>query len=144
MRTDHASFRFNVVHAVSEAWKKWQKRRARLAEFDHSDSAEMQHIAHDLGASVSELRILAGQDENAADLLLRRLHDLNLDPAKVEPAVMRDLQRCCSQCGDKTLCEHELEDRPKSANWPKYCPNEQTIEALIAEKRQVAPAGRRV
>jgi len=134
MQTDRASFRFNVVHAVSEAWKKWQRRRARLAEFDHSDSAEMQQIARDLGTSVSELRILTGQDENAADLLLRRLRDLNLDPAKVEPAIMRDLQRCCSQCSDKTLCEHELEDRPKSAIWPGYCPNEQTIKALIPKK----------
>ncbi len=135
MLTDRASPRFSVFQAISKAWNKSQKRRLRLAEFDNSDSAEMQHIAQDLGTSVSELRILASQDEEAADLLGRRLRGLNIEPAKIEPGVIRDLQRCCSQCRDKALCEHELEDHPKTASWPKYCPNEQTIDALSAAKK---------
>ena len=135
MPTDRAFPRFNVFQAFSEVWNNWQKRRSRLAEFDSSDPAEMQHMARDLGTSVSELRILAGHDEDAADLLQRRLRGLNIDPSKIDLGVMRDLQRCCSQCGDKTLCEHELEDHPKAASWPKYCPNEQTIDALIVEKK---------
>ena len=57
------------------------------------------------------------------------------EPGRYAVAVMRDLQRCCSQCGDKALCEHELEDHPKSTSWPKYCPNEQTIDALVAERK---------
>lgn len=126
--------RLNVVQMFFDIWKNWQKRRARLAEFDNCDSAEMQRMALDLGTSVSELRILAGHDEDAAELVRRRLHSLKIDPATIEPAVMRDLQRCCSQCGAKTLCAHELEDNPKAKSWPKYCPNEQTIDALVAEK----------
>jgi hypothetical protein len=136
MLTDRAFPPFKLFQAFSQVWNNWQKRRLRLAEFDNSDLAEMQHIARDLGTSVSELRILAGHEEDAADLLERRLRGLNIDPAKIELGVMRDLQRCCSQCGDKTLCEHELEDHPKAESWPKYCPNEQTIDALIAEKRR--------
>jgi hypothetical protein len=135
MQTDRAFSRLNVFQAFSEAWSNWQKRRSRLVEFDNSDPAELQHMARDLGTSVSELRILASHGEDAADLLQRRLRGLNIDPAKIEPAVMRDLQRCCSQCVGKTLCEHELEDHPKAATWPKYCPNEQTIDALAAEKK---------
>jgi hypothetical protein len=46
---------------------------------------------------------------------------------------MRDLQRCCSNCDSKQLCAHELEDKPKGASWPKYCPNEQTIAALTTK-----------
>jgi hypothetical protein len=136
MTTERAVQGYNIVQLFSEAWKNWQKRRARLAEFDKSDAAEMENLAHDLGTSVSELRTLARYDENAADLLQRRLRTLAIDPATVEPGVMRDLQRCCSQCGAKTLCEHELEDHPKVARWPGYCPNEQTIEALIAERKR--------
>jgi hypothetical protein len=136
MRTDRVSPRStNVVQFFANVWKNWYERRSRLVEFDNSDSAEMERIARDLGTSVSELRALAGCDKNAADLLRRRLNSLNLDPVTIEPAVMRDLQRCCSQCGSKTLCRHELEDRPKEASWPTYCPNEQTIEALVAEKK---------
>ena len=138
MLTDRTFPRFNLFQAFSEVWNNWQKRRSRLVEFDNFDPAEMQHLAQDLGTSVSELRILAGKDGDAADLLLRRLRSLNIYPAKIEPAVMRDLQRCCSLCGEKVLCEHELEDHPKAASWPKYCPNEQTIDALVAERKLFA------
>jgi len=134
MHTDRVPPRSSVAQFFVDGWRNWHERRARLAEFDNFDPAEMQRIARDLGASISELRDLAGRDKNSADLLRRRLDSLNLDPTKIEPAVMRDLQRCCSQCGSKTLCVHELEDKPRETSWPKYCPNEQTINALVAEK----------
>lgn len=135
MRTDRVSPRANVVQFFADVWKNLSERRARRVEFDNCDSAEMRRIARDLGMSVSELRVLDGRDKNAADLLRRRLNSLNLDSVTIEPAVMRDMQRCCSQCGSKTLCVHELEDRPKEASWPTYCLNEQTIGALVAEKK---------
>ncbi len=119
-----------------DLWKDWNERRARLAEFDCADPTEMARVATDLGTSVKELRGLVGRGAKAADLLARRMHSLNLDPSKVEPAVMRDLQRCCANCSSKTLCAHELEDRPKEARWPKYCPNELTIGALRADNQR--------
>ena len=134
MRTDRVSPRPSIVQFFADVWSNWYRRRTRLAEFDSTDLAEAQRIARELGTSVSELRILVGRGENAADLLRRRLQSLNIDPAAIEPAVMRDMRRCCSLCGDKTLCVHELEDRPKAASWPRYCPNEQTIGALVDEK----------
>jgi hypothetical protein len=134
MRPASASPRFNMVKFLADRWENWRDRRARLVEFDNCDPTEMQRIAHDLGTSVPELRVLAGRDRHAADLLQRRLNSLNVDPANIDLAVMRDLQRCCANCGDKVLCVHELEDKPKIASWPKYCPNEQTIGALVAEK----------
>lgn len=136
MWTDLASIRPTVWQFFANLWSNWHQRRGRLIEFDNFDSAEIRRIAQDLGTSVSELRVLAGYNEDAADLLRRRLRSLNVDPAAVGPAVMRDLQRCCSQRANKTLCEHELEDQPKAANWLKYCPNEQTIDALVAERRR--------
>lgn len=55
---------------------------------------------------------------------------IGLDPKAIDGIAMRDLQRCCSECDSKGLCVHELEDRPKEAAWPSYCPNQQTFEAL--------------
>jgi len=135
MQTARGSHRPIIIQFFFDVWKNWHERRARLIAFDNSDSAEMQRIAQDLGTSVAELRVLVGHGADAAELLRRRLHCLNIDPLTIEPAVMRDMQRCCSQCGAKTRCEHEIEDQPKGASWPKYCPNEQTIGALVAEKK---------
>ena len=123
------------MKVLADLWKDWSKRRARLDEFDRADSTEMARVARDLGTSVKELLSLVGRGAKAADLLARRMHSLNLDPRKVEPAVLRDLQRCCANCHSKTLCAHELEDRPKEACWPKYCPNELTIGALSADNQ---------
>ena len=127
-------------HAIGKfltgVWRDWNERRARLVEFDHADSSEMTRVASDLGTSVKELRSLVGRGAKAADLLARRMHSLNVDPSRVEPAVLRDLQRCCANCSSKTLCAHELEDRPKEARWPKYCPNELTIGALRADNQR--------
>ncbi len=134
MRAARAPSRLGLVQLFAEIWKNWLRRRARLFEFDRADPAELQRIARDLNVSTSELRELVGHNENSADLLRRRLQNLDVNPAAIEPAVMHDLQRSCSQCGLKVLCEHELEDRPIAASWPRYCPNEQTIDALVAEK----------
>jgi hypothetical protein len=114
----------------------WAK-RARVNELADCDPSEMARVARDLGVSATELRLLASRDKTAADLLYRRLETLRLDPTSIDPALMRDLQRCCSICDSKQLCAHELEDKPKSANWPKYCPNEYTIAALTKN----SPAG---
>jgi hypothetical protein len=144
MRKNHVSPRRAspqdiIASFFSDVWRRWRDRRARLIEFDRADSVEMARVAGDLRMSVGELRDLVGRGANAADLLLRRMRSLDLDPEKVEPAVMRDLQRCCSKCLSKTLCAHELEDRPKGARWPEYCPNELTIGVLTAENQRSQP-----
>jgi hypothetical protein len=107
----------------------WGK-KAALDELFGCDGPELTRVAQDLGISSADLRALAAQDKTAADLLYRRLESLRLDPASIDPAVMRDLQRCCSTCDNKQLCAHELEDGPKGARWPTYCPNEDTIAAI--------------
>ena len=110
----------------------WSRRTAVNALADREVLAQ---IAQDLGISAADLRALASRDKTAADLLNRRLETLRLDPTSLDPAVMRDLQRCCSICDRKQLCAHELEDKPKAASWPKYCPNEETIAALTAKPK---------
>ena len=124
------------MNVFADLWKDWKARRARLTEFDRADPTEIARVASDLRTSVTELRSLVGRGANAADLLVRRMQSLNLDPSKVEPAVLRDLQRCCAGCRSKALCAHELEDRPKGTSWPKYCPNELTIGVLNADNQR--------
>ena len=122
-----------LVRLLVEIAKSLWTRTATTNELAACGAAEVARIAHDLGISAVDLYSLASRDKTAADLLNRRLASLQLDPTSVDPAVMRDLQRCCSNCDNKILCAHELEDKPREATWPKYCPNEQTIAAITAK-----------
>jgi len=123
-----------LLRGFVEAARRLSRRHTAVNEIARLEPRELACIARDLGTSPDELRVLASQDKSAADLLPRRMEALRLDPTQVDPAVMRDLQRCCSKCKDKVLCAHVLEDRPRKAMWPKYCPNEQTLAALTEEQ----------
>jgi hypothetical protein len=122
-----------LINPFVEAVKGFWQKRAAVNELAACDAWEVTRIGQDLGISAADVRLLATRDKRAADLLNRRLATLRLDPTSVDPAVMRDLQRCCSHCDTKQLCAHELEDKPKVASWPKYCPNEQTITAITTK-----------
>jgi len=136
MQTMASSSFVELTQRLIEASKNWVRRRISINEVATLDSELLSRIAHELGISASELRVLANHDKNAADLLYRRMEQLQLDRNHVDIAVLRDLQRCCSNCDLKQLCAHELEDKPKGACWPKYCPNEQTLVALTSEPKQ--------
>jgi hypothetical protein len=98
-------------------------------------------LQEDVGVPPDELRVVTGKGEHAADLLVRRLRTLGLKARRIDPAVMRDLQRCCSECASQGLCVHELEDRPRHATWPDYCPNRLTLAALEAQEKADESAG---
>ena len=132
MQKNPANQLVELFRSLVQAARRLSRRRT-ANEIACLELRELTCIARDLGISPDELRSLARRDISAADLLLRRMETLRLDPAQIGSAVMRDLQRCCSMCKDKVLCEHELEDRPREAMWPKYCPNEQTLAALTEE-----------
>jgi uncharacterized protein YjiS (DUF1127 family) len=120
----------NIVEAITERWSKYRQRRARINELRDLDCGDMRRLVQDTGLSFAELVDLAKTEGDAAKLLYRRMSEMMLDPKKIDGVVMRDMQRCCSLCASKELCAHELEDQPKRASWPSYCPNKETLEAL--------------
>jgi hypothetical protein len=122
-----------LISFLTEAGKAFWRKIAAVNELAGCDALEVARVAQDLGISAADLRALASRDQTSADLLTRRLETLRLDPTSVDPALMRDLQRCCSNCDSKQLCAHELEDKPRAASWPKYCPNEETIAAIATK-----------
>jgi hypothetical protein len=110
---------------LAQWWRNWNRRRRNIAELDW-------RIAHDLAVSPAELRVLAGKWPD--DLLHRRLEQLDLDRAHVEPQVLRDLERVCTLCGSKRRCRHELAGNPYDSRWIEYCPNATTLSALVADR----------
>jgi len=110
----------------------WSRRRTTLAELESCGPAEVEHMARDLGMSRGELSVLAGKWPDSTDLLSRRLEQVKL--ARVEPQVLRDLERVCTQCGSKRKCKYDLAVHPSDSAWSDYCPNATTISALMAER----------
>jgi hypothetical protein len=50
--------------------------------------------------------------------------------ADKEPLVLRDLQRVCTMCEQKTVCNHDIVAGTVSTNYEHYCANADTLRAL--------------
>jgi hypothetical protein len=114
-----------------------------VAALDGCGPSETARIARDLGVGGAEFRVLAGKWPDSSDLLSRRMRQSELDAAelaRVEPQVVRDLERVCTLCASRRWCERDFSSERSSPAWEKYCPNTMTLRALIAERRRAAAA----
>jgi len=126
-----------LLGAIGAWWHNLLKTRATLAEVEDLGPSELSRVAHDLNLNGSELRTLAGKWPDSADLLSQRLAVLRLDEpaiARSEPAVLRDMERVCSNCAGKHHCSHDIDANPTSSEWRTYCPNVGTLDALETER----------
>lgn len=123
-----------IFQSLAEAWRRLARRQARMSELAALGTAESARLAHDVGLTRPELVSLTKHNEHSADLMQLRLAEEGIATKDIDPAVLRDMQRCCSECDSKGVCAHELDIRPQPANWPSYCPNQQTIAALASMK----------
>jgi hypothetical protein len=118
-------------------WREFARRRSTVAELAACGPAEAVRIAHDVGVGgAAELRVLAGKWPDSADLLSRRMRQIRLDAAKivrVEPQVVRDLERVCTLCASKRRCIRDLAKGQSDSSWQAYCPNTMTLRALGAD-----------
>jgi len=111
--------------------------RRRAAAYELSDEAEVERMAHDLGMSTWELRVLAAKGPQAAELLDTRMAELGLgqpDLEAVGPETTRDLQRSCALCKDHQRCREDLDTHDTSDAWTHYCPNALTLQAMVAQR----------
>lgn len=123
-----------LVPAMAKAYLRWRKRRV-FERFAHDDPSAVERLARDLNLDKASLLAVVAQGDAASDLLKRWLHALGLDPgriAKRDPAVARDLARCCALCSSKRRCARHLAHANRAA-WESYCPNKPTLDALVAD-----------
>ena len=110
-----------VVGMAADAIRRWRDRR-EFAVFAHDCPQEADRLARDLNIDKADLLQLAGAPKGPPVLLNRRLRLLGIDPDQLgrsEPAVAQDLARCCTLCGSKARCAHDLTHRPASSEWRK-------------------------
>ncbi len=132
---------YPTVNFVLDAIAAWVSKYRALAgardELGQCSPEDVRQIAKDLGISVGELCTMSAKNPHAADLLVRMLTALSVDPealAKSDPATMRDLQRLCMSCGQKGRCAHELAGGTAAEHFQSFCPNAFTIDALLKSK----------
>ena len=129
----HAGEGRTVLGRIGGWLKHCWARSTLLGELDACSGAEVERMARDTGIGAGDLRVLAGKWPDSAHLVDRRMAAIGLDAVEIddtEPATMRDLQRVCSLCDNKRVCEHDLDRSPANAAWRDYCPNPGTLAAL--------------
>jgi hypothetical protein len=125
----------SLMNRVAGWWRGQRQRRAAMNELEGC-GREIDEIARDIGISAADLRRLAASTPGGVDLLRERMAARRLDPetvARLEPNVMRDLERVCALCGSKRQCERDLAVDAHDSRWRAYCPNVQTLDALAEE-----------
>jgi hypothetical protein len=123
-----------AVETLLTRVRDWWRRRNELGGLDDK---EVQRVAAELGMSTNTLEDLVQRGPDAAHNLYERMRALGLSKADVEAAaqgVLRDLQRTCACCNEKSTCERDLAERPQDPVWKGYCPNAVTLEALAKLK----------
>jgi hypothetical protein len=103
------------------------------------NNGEAEHIARELGLSLSDLHTLAGKGAGAAALLDKRMTLLGLnsdDLARAGIATERDLQRTCTLCDQHRRCARDLNSQDRSDCWLDYCPNTYTLLAMRKARRE--------
>jgi hypothetical protein len=126
-----------VLDAVADWVRKYRRATGLRDEMARCGPDEVARAAHDLGVSPRELVQLASKGPGAADLLLKLLSALGIDPKALsfdDPATMRDLQRLCITCRNKGECAHQLAAGTAAQNYHDFCPNAFTLDALCKAK----------
>jgi hypothetical protein len=125
---------WSPFEALSRWWRDWTERGA-ASELRCCAEDEIARMAQDAGVSVTEFRKLSRLGPEAADLLLRRMEALNLDPKEVsqtERRTLQDLQRVCAMCESHRRCARDLAHDSENPVWEDYCPNAETLKSLNA------------
>ncbi|MBV8744137.1 MAG: hypothetical protein JO134_03730 [Xanthobacteraceae bacterium] len=121
---------YPVVEAVIDRFARWLKHRRDIAESCNCNSEEYARIAQDLNLSTAELNTLVRRGDHASDELPQMMQALRIDAdaiRRVEPMVMRDLERVCALCEHKRQCAHELAAGKAAADYTEFCPNADTL-----------------
>jgi hypothetical protein len=125
---DHAYPRLQLL---INGFADWLQHWRALGELRQMDRETVNHIASDLRISLGDLKELVRNGPHAADELPKMLKALGIDEAALarsQPLVLRDMQRVCAMCRDKSRCHSDLAAGTAAKNHEAYCLNAPTID----------------
>jgi len=120
---------YPIVENVINLFGDWLKHRQEMRELRD----DFVRIARDLCVSPAELDAVVRQGPHASDELPRLLKVLGIDQAtlsRTQPVLQRDMVRVCASCGQKALCNHDLDAGASAQHYEEYCPNAPAIDEL--------------
>src|SRR5262245_34703998 len=100
----------SLAGAVKRFFTRWRERPQPQLHLYNACPEQIERSARELGISARDLKDLTARGPEAADLLYQRMTALGLSEADVKriaPGILRDLERTCSCCGSKGICERE-------------------------------------
>jgi transcriptional regulator with XRE-family HTH domain len=124
---------YPVVEYLIDTFGDWLNHRRELKELRQMDTADFDRIASDLRVTPTDLNELVRLGPHAADELPRLLKALGIDEAdlaRTEPLVLRDMERVCTLCNHKRLCDRDLAAGTSGRRYQGYCLNASTIAGL--------------
>ncbi|WP_369719996.1 hypothetical protein AB8Z38_22575 [Bradyrhizobium sp. LLZ17] len=128
-----ASRPYPIVQGLIESFAGWLKHRRELNEMRQLDRTEFDRIANDLRVSPDDLEELVRHGHHAADELPKMLKQLGIGEehlGRVQPLLLRDMERVCALCQHKAQCDRDLADGTAAENYHGYCGNAATLESL--------------
>ncbi len=123
---------WSPIEAISQWWRNLTE-GGSSSELRCCAEDEIARMAQDAGVSAAEFRKLSQMGPESADLLVRRMEALDLDPKEVggtERRTFQDLQRVCAMCESHRRCVRDLAHDAENPVWEDYCPNADTLKAL--------------
>jgi hypothetical protein len=133
LRMSTRSKPYPVVQDLIDSFAGWLKHRRELNEMRQLDRSDFNRIANDLRVSPDDLEELVRHGRHAADELPRMLKHLGIDAEKLrraQPLLLRDMERVCALCSQKSQCDRDLVSGDAVENYQGYCPNASTLETL--------------
>jgi hypothetical protein len=120
----------------------WRRQRAAFRELEEIGPDGRDALSRDVGVSAGSLSRLVARGPDAAAGLPRLMRALGLDPERVanaDRAVARDMEVVCSECRSSSRCARDLDAGKAHLEYEAYCPNAETLSALLQENRGAAP-----
>jgi hypothetical protein len=124
---------YPVVQDLIDSFASWLKHRRELNEMRQLDRSDFNRIASDLRVSPDDLEELVRHGRHAGDELPKMLEQLGIDAERLgraQPLLLRDMERVCALCSQKSQCDRDLASGAAAENYQGYCPNASTLETL--------------
>ncbi len=128
-----------MVENLVNSFGDWLKQRREMNELRELNGAEFDRIASELRVSPDDLNQLVRKGPHAADELPQMLKALGIDQealARIQPLVLRDMERVCALCHQKGECIRDFAAGTAAEHYRGYCPNAPTIDVLGPEVRK--------